>query len=209
MALPLLPTLDELLYPDRQPEDIRRRALSCTDPLDPIHLFNMTWRQPEGHVEHRVLPSALTGVDAPIVVMSGRKFPTGSHKCLDCFALQLFLHICRSWDKRLNVDRIRGWCNWVATEYEVRKCYSLEVAFKKIWKRSDWLKPQNANNWKTSVDWLSAERLDPKYAEDNVNFTHDSASQEVRSKAEKDALLLNARKRLSEIGEQPPDRLNP
>jgi cysteine synthase A len=76
----LLPTLDELLHPERQPESIRQRALSSTDPLDPIHLFNMTWRQPEGHVEHRVLPSALTGVEATIVVMSGRKFPTGSHK---------------------------------------------------------------------------------------------------------------------------------
>ncbi len=80
MSLPLLPTLDELLHPERQPEAIRSKALSSTDPLDPIQLFNMTWRQPEGHIEHRVLPSALTGVDAPIVVMSGRRYPTGSHK---------------------------------------------------------------------------------------------------------------------------------
>jgi len=80
VTLPLLPTLDELLHPESQPEDIRRRALGCIDPLDPIQLFNMTWRQPEGHVEHRVLPTALTGVEAPIVVMSGRRFPTGSHK---------------------------------------------------------------------------------------------------------------------------------
>jgi cysteine synthase A len=80
VTLPLLPTLDELLHPETQPEAIRQRALTCTDPLDPIHLFNMTWRQPAGHVEHRVLPSALTGVDATIVVMSGRHFPTGSHK---------------------------------------------------------------------------------------------------------------------------------
>jgi len=80
VSLPLLPTLDELLHPERQPEAIRSKALSSTDPLDPIHLFNMTWRQPDGVVSHRVLPSELTGVAAPIVVMSGRHFPTGSHK---------------------------------------------------------------------------------------------------------------------------------
>ena len=80
MTLPLLPTLDELLHPERQPESIRSKALACTDPLDPIQLFNMTWRQPEGQIEHRVLPKSLTGVEAPIVVMSGRRFPTGSHK---------------------------------------------------------------------------------------------------------------------------------
>jgi len=80
LSLPLLPTLDELLHPERQSGAIRSKALGCTDPLDPIHLFNMTWRQPDGQIEHRVLPRALTGVDAPIVVMSGRFFPTGSHK---------------------------------------------------------------------------------------------------------------------------------
>ncbi len=72
----------------------------------------------------------------------------------------------------------------------------------------NWLKPHNAQNWKTSVDWLSAERIDPQSAEDNINFSHDALNAEVRGKAEKDALLLNARKRLSEIGEQPADKLN-
>jgi cysteine synthase A len=80
VSLPLLPTLDELLHPERQPDAIRSKALACTDPLDPIQLFNMTWRQPDGVISHRVLPPELTGVAAPIVVMSGRHFPTGSHK---------------------------------------------------------------------------------------------------------------------------------
>jgi len=80
MTLPALPTLEELLHPDTQPDDIRSTALQCDDPLDPIHLFNMTWRPPHGEVEHRVLPRELTGTDATIVVMSGRLFPSGSHK---------------------------------------------------------------------------------------------------------------------------------
>ena len=80
MTLPVLPTLEELLHPQSQPADIRERALNCTDPLDAIHLFNMCWRRPEGHIEHRILPKQLTGTDAAIVVMSGRLFPSGSHK---------------------------------------------------------------------------------------------------------------------------------
>ncbi len=80
MTLPVLPTLEELLHPSSQPAEIRDLARSCSDPLDPIHLFNMTWRRPEGHIEHRVLPRELTGTEADIVVMSGRLFPSGSHK---------------------------------------------------------------------------------------------------------------------------------
>jgi cysteine synthase len=80
MTLPALPTLAELLEPDTQPPEIRAQALSCDDPLDAIHLFNMTWRRPSGTIEHRVLPRELTGTEASIVVMSGRLFPSGSHK---------------------------------------------------------------------------------------------------------------------------------
>lgn len=80
MALPLLPTLDELLHPHTQAPAVRAAALAARDPLDPIHLFNMTWRRPSGEISHLVLPRALTGLEAEIVVMSGRHFPTGSHK---------------------------------------------------------------------------------------------------------------------------------
>jgi cysteine synthase A len=79
MTLPLLPTLEELLHPHTQPPDVRAAAAASADPLDPIHLFDMHWR-PDGRVHHRVLPRELTGTDATIVVLSGRHFPTGSHK---------------------------------------------------------------------------------------------------------------------------------
>ena len=79
MSLPLLPTLEELLHPASQPAHIRGAADASADPLDPIHLFDMNWR-PDGQVAHRVLPRELTGTEASIVVLSGRHFPTGSHK---------------------------------------------------------------------------------------------------------------------------------
>jgi len=76
------PTFEEMLHPDRIPADVRARALRAReeDPLDPINLFNITWKDPYGRVRYLVVHRALTGVDANIVVLYGRDFPTGSHK---------------------------------------------------------------------------------------------------------------------------------
>jgi cysteine synthase len=74
----LIPTLDELLNPESQDPAVRE-ALSSADELDPIRLFDITWKR-EGGVPHVVVPPEVSGVDATIVVISGRKFPTGSHK---------------------------------------------------------------------------------------------------------------------------------
>lgn len=79
MSLPLLPTLAELLHPETQPEAIRAKARASTDPLDPIHLFEMSWKTDAG-IPHYVIPPSLTGVKANIIVMSSKHFPTGSHK---------------------------------------------------------------------------------------------------------------------------------
>src|SRR5262245_44981963 len=58
----------------------RERARDARSrPLDPQNLWNLSWKA-DGAVPHLVLPEALTGVRAPIVVLSGRRFPTGSHK---------------------------------------------------------------------------------------------------------------------------------
>jgi cysteine synthase len=56
------------------------------DELDPINLFNITWRGPDSHIRHIVLPRELTGVQANIVVLTGRYFPSGSHKVGPAYA---------------------------------------------------------------------------------------------------------------------------
>jgi cysteine synthase len=74
------PTFAEMREPSRLPTALHERALEArARPLDPLNLFNVGWKS-EGAVPHTVLPEALTGVRAPIVVLSGRRFPTGSHK---------------------------------------------------------------------------------------------------------------------------------
>jgi cysteine synthase len=76
------PTFGEMLDPSRIDPNIRAQALAAkkTDPLDPINLFNITWKNEENQIYHEVLPPELTGVDTPIVVLYGADFPTGSHK---------------------------------------------------------------------------------------------------------------------------------
>lgn len=76
------PTYEEMLHPSRIEQPIRERALKAAldDPLDPINLYNITWRNPESGICYVVLPKELTGVDANIVVLYSKHFPTGSHK---------------------------------------------------------------------------------------------------------------------------------
>jgi cysteine synthase A len=74
------PTYQEMLHPEMQPPGVRHAAESAANELDPVHLFNITWRAPDRRIRHVVLPKEFTGVQANIVVMVGRHFPSGSHK---------------------------------------------------------------------------------------------------------------------------------
>jgi cysteine synthase len=75
------PTYREMLHPELQPPGVRKQAAAArANELDPANLFNITWRGADNHICHVVLPRELTGVQANIVVMAGRTFPSGSHK---------------------------------------------------------------------------------------------------------------------------------
>jgi cysteine synthase len=74
------PTFAEMQAPGLVDPAVRQRARDARErPLDPLNLWNVSWKA-LGAVPFTVLPEALTGVRAPIVVLSGRHFPTGSHK---------------------------------------------------------------------------------------------------------------------------------
>ncbi len=76
------PTFEEMLHPHKIDPATRARAAEArrSAPLDPINLFNITWRDPEGNAYYVVLPRQLTGIEADVVVLFGREFPSGSHK---------------------------------------------------------------------------------------------------------------------------------
>ncbi|MDR7866581.1 MAG: pyridoxal-phosphate dependent enzyme [Sporomusaceae bacterium] len=80
--IPFGPTYDEMLDPGVLDGTLRARALAAAqaDELDPVNLFNITWKDAANGVRRLVLPPELTGVDANIVVLLGCGFPSGSHK---------------------------------------------------------------------------------------------------------------------------------
>jgi len=80
--IPFGPNYDEMLDPGLIDKEVRAKALVALkqDELNPINLFNITWKDAANKVRKVVLPQALTGIDANVVVMLGCGFPSGSHK---------------------------------------------------------------------------------------------------------------------------------
>jgi cysteine synthase len=89
-----LPTFAQLAEPELVPRGVRER-LAGVDPDEPhpLNLFRVHWwngvtrREPAAVPDHVVLPAALTGVEAPIVVALGDRFPLiRAHKVLAAYA---------------------------------------------------------------------------------------------------------------------------
>jgi cysteine synthase len=88
-----LPTFAQLADPSLIPEQVRE-AMNAVAPDDahPLNLFRVNWfnaADRKGTVEvpeHVVLPAELTGIDAPIVVLLGDRFPMiATHKVLAAY----------------------------------------------------------------------------------------------------------------------------
>lgn len=84
----LLPTFAQMRDPSRVPEKIKQRLkrVGLWD-VDPANLFRITWKNEpveRGGLYNRgnwiEFPSSLTGVDARIIGLVGKYFPTGAHK---------------------------------------------------------------------------------------------------------------------------------
>lgn len=86
--IPFGPTYDEMLNPQNIDPQVRASALKAKkeNELDPINLFNITWKDEKNNVRKIVLPKAMTGVEANIVVLIGKEFPSGSHKVGPAYA---------------------------------------------------------------------------------------------------------------------------
>ena len=76
------PSFEEMLHPEKIDPKIRKKALEMKDkdPLDPINLYNITWKDGNNDYYYLVLPKEITGVEANIIVLYGKDFPSGSHK---------------------------------------------------------------------------------------------------------------------------------
>ncbi len=84
----IIPTFKQMINPELIPDAIKQRlqGVGLWD-LNPLNLFRINWHnEPKessgtfGGVNYLELPSELTGVDARIVILLGKWFPTGAHK---------------------------------------------------------------------------------------------------------------------------------
>lgn len=84
----ILPTFKQMQNPELIPEKIKDKLknIGLWD-LHPLNLFRITWKnEPKtsgglyGNVNYLEIPKEITGVDAHIVLLLGKWFPTGAHK---------------------------------------------------------------------------------------------------------------------------------
>ncbi len=83
-----IPTFAQMKNPSLIPANVRERLakVGLWD-VDPLNLYRITWKNEPvaqgggyGGVNYLEIPKSLTGVDARIVVLVGKWFPTGAHK---------------------------------------------------------------------------------------------------------------------------------
>jgi cysteine synthase len=84
----ILPTFKQQQNPELVPEKIKNQLknIGLWD-INPLNLFRITWKnEPKekgglfGKVNYMELPKSITGVNARIVLLIGKWFPTGAHK---------------------------------------------------------------------------------------------------------------------------------
>ncbi|PID59113.1 pyridoxal-5-phosphate-dependent protein subunit beta [candidate division KSB3 bacterium] len=84
----ILPTFAQMRNPDLIPDKVKDklRHIGLWD-LNPLNLFRISWKNAAqesgglyGGVNYLELPREITGVDARIVLLIGKWFPTGAHK---------------------------------------------------------------------------------------------------------------------------------
>ncbi len=84
----IIPTFEQQRNPNLIPDAIKRRLgdVGLWD-LNPLNLFRITWKNEPaergggyGDVNYIEIPKEITGVDARIILVVGKWFPTGAHK---------------------------------------------------------------------------------------------------------------------------------
>jgi cysteine synthase A len=84
----ILPTFEQQRNPDLIPKKIKDQLIKIgLWDINPLNLFRITWKnEPKdkgglfGKVNYLEIPKTITGVDARIIVLIGKWFPTGAHK---------------------------------------------------------------------------------------------------------------------------------
>jgi len=149
----ILPTLSQMRHPETNiPDKIKEKlkGIGLWD-VNPLNLFRITWKNERkmtgglysgpNFIE---LPSALTGVDAKIICMVGKYFPTGCHKVgasFGCLVPRLVTGQFDSSSKKAVWPSTGNYCRGGAFNSKLLACESVAILPEGMSReRFDWLR---------------------------------------------------------------------
>ena len=149
----ILPTLSQMRNPDENiPGRIKEKLtkIGLWD-IDPLNLFRITWKNERkmsgglfGGSNYIELPSKLTGVDAKIICMVGKYFPTGCHKVgasIGCLLPKLVTGQFNSATQKAVWPSTGNYCRGGAFNSKLLACDSIAILPEGMSReRFDWLK---------------------------------------------------------------------
>ncbi len=147
----IIPTFEEMKNPELIPEKIKKnlKEVGLWD-VDSRNLFRITWKNESvkkgglyDGVNYVELPKELTGVDARIVALVGKWFPTGSHKVGATFGCLVPRLITGQFDPTFHKavwPSTGNYCRGGAYDAELLSCDSIAILPEEMSKeRFDWL----------------------------------------------------------------------
>lgn len=147
----IIPTLEQMKNPDKIPEKIKEKLkdVGLWD-INPLNLFRITWKnEPKlkgglfGKPNFLVLPKELTGVDAKIICLIGKWFPTGCHKVgasFGCLAPRLVTGQFDASYHKAVWPSTGNYCRGGAFNSKLLSCYSIAILPAEMSReRFDWL----------------------------------------------------------------------
>ncbi|MDR2599369.1 MAG: pyridoxal-5-phosphate-dependent protein subunit beta [Oscillospiraceae bacterium] len=186
----VLPTFAQMRNPDTQVTDEVKDKLKNVGlwDINPLNLYRITWKnEPKmqggnyGKPNYIELPSKLTGVDAKIICMVGKYFPTGCHKVgasFGCLVPRLVTGQFNSATQKAVWPSTGNYCRGGAFNSKLLACDSVAILPEGMSReRFDWLRT------------IAGEIIATPGSESNVKEIFD-ATNDIR-KNRKDAVIFN------------------
>lgn len=185
----ILPTFAQMKNPDLIPGEIKDKLKNIgLWELHPLNLFRITWKnEPKekgglyGGVNYLELPKSLTGVDARIILLLGKWFPTGAHKVGAAYGCLVPRIITGDFDPSYNKavwPSTGNYCRGGAFDSYLMGCTAVAILPEEMSReRFDWLKE------------IGAEVIATPGCESNVKEIYDKCWEIKRTR--KDCIIFN------------------
>ncbi|MBI9069742.1 MAG: pyridoxal-phosphate dependent enzyme [Salinivirgaceae bacterium] len=186
----ILPTFKEQENPELIPDKIKNKlkGVGLWD-INPLNLFRITWKNEAvdsgglfGKVNYIELPKAITGVDAKIVLLVGKYFPTGAHKvgaAYGCLAPRIITGVFDPMYHKAVWPSTGNYCRGGAFDSKLMDTESVAILPEEMSKeRFEWLR-----------DYIGSEVIATPGCESNVKEIYDKCWEIKRTR--KDCMVFN------------------